>query len=108
MDTFTYNDIVFHLNDMGATWDLEREVPGAGRALVGAGLYPGASSAEAGLRARSLARSIFPVGVRIVGPDVDHGTRVGDLRLVMPDVSHPNFIRWEKDSVSLSGDTGSY
>jgi hypothetical protein len=39
------------------------------------------------------------VSVKVVGPDINHSTRVGDLKIVPPDVGHPNFVHWDKDSV---------
>jgi len=35
-----------------------------------------------------------------VGPDVNHPLTIGDLKIIGPDVAHPNFIHWNKDSVS--------
>ena len=54
--------------------------------------------------ARRLVRAIFPVGVRCVGPDVAHPLTIGDLKIVPPDVTHPNFIYWNGDSVSFPKD----
>jgi hypothetical protein len=46
-------------------------------------------------------KSVYPVGVRVVGPDVAHPNKIGDLKIVGPDVTHPNFIYWDKDSASF-------
>ena len=51
-------------------------------------------------RAMALIKTIFPVGIKSVGPDVAHPNTIGDLKIVGPDVTHPNFIYWNKDSVS--------
>ena len=48
----------------------------------------------------ALIKTIFPVGIKSVGPDVGHPNTIGDLKIVGPDVTHPNFIYWNKDSVS--------
>jgi hypothetical protein len=100
MDKFSYNDMEFAVAAAGAAWDIVRTLPGGATAVVGTGLFPGVAAADAAARARALVKSIYPVGVRIVGPDVAHPNRIGDLKIVGPDVTHPNFIYWDKDSVS--------
>lgn len=100
MDKFTYNDMEFAVAAAGTAWDIVRKLPNGSDAVVGAGLFPGAAANEASSRALTLVKTIYPVGVKIVGPDVAHGNRIGDLRIVGPDVTHPNFIYWDKDSVS--------
>ena len=97
MATFTYNDLAFTLERGDAGWDIRR-----GAALMAAGLFPGLTENEALAKAQELARTIHPVGVRSVGPDVNHPQRIGDLKIVGPDVTHPNFIRWNKDSVGAN------
>lgn len=99
MATFVYNDMSFTVQAAGAGWDILRQA-GGGQALLGAGLFPGATESEAEARARALVRTVHPVGVRCVGPDVAHPNTIGDLKIVGPDVSHPNFIHWNKDSAS--------
>ncbi|MCE1229371.1 MAG: hypothetical protein LWX11_07795 [Firmicutes bacterium] len=99
MTTFIYNDLHFKLEARDGSWDLGIERSGT-TAYAGVGLFPGASSAEAETKAKALARTIFPVGVKCVGPDVAHPNTIGDLKIVGPDVAHPNFIYWNKDSVS--------
>jgi hypothetical protein len=69
---------------------------------VGAGLFPGLSDADAEARAIALVRTVFPVGVKTVGPDVTHPNMIGDLKIVGPDVGHPNFIYWNTDSTSFA------
>jgi hypothetical protein len=101
MNSFIYNDIEFSIEPSGAAWDVLRLKPDGSRALVGSGLFEGQAAAEAEVHAQALVRSIMPVGVKIVGPDVNHPARVGDLRLVGPNVGHPNFIHWDRDSVSF-------
>lgn len=100
MKTFIYNDTEFSVTPAGTAWDVSRKDVGGKMALVGAGLYPGLAAADAEVRALALVKSIYPVGVRTVGPDVTHPNMIGDLKIVGPDVSHPNFIYWDKDSSS--------
>jgi hypothetical protein len=102
MKNFTYNDIEFSIARSGSGWDISHQLPGGNFALVGAGLFAGPSDAEAEARAGALVRTIFPVGVRTVGPDVTHPNMVGDLKIVGPDVAHPNFIYWNKDTTSFA------
>ncbi|MFA6445087.1 MAG: hypothetical protein WCV99_22360 [Sterolibacterium sp.] len=101
MKTFTYNDTEFSVEAAGKAWDIARKLPGGGTALVGAGLFTGLSAQDAETKAFSLVKSIYPVGVKSVGPDVAHPSMVGDLKIVGPNVSHPNFIYWDKDSSSF-------
>lgn len=100
MDKFTYNDMEFAVAAAGAAWDIVRKLPNGSDAVVGTGLFPQASANDAQVRALALVKSIYPVGVRIVGPDVAHPNMIGGLKIVGPDVTHPNFIYWDKDSVS--------
>jgi hypothetical protein len=100
MTTFIYNDTEFSVAPAGKAWDIARKLPDGKTALVGAGLFAGLAAADAEARARALVKSIYPVGVRTVGPDVAHPNMIGDLRIVGPDVTHPNFIYWDKDSSS--------
>jgi hypothetical protein len=65
-------------------------------------LFADLPEASAVARAQVLIRSIFPAGVRLVGPDVAHPLTVGEVKIVGPDVSHPNFIYWGKDSTSFA------
>jgi hypothetical protein len=99
MKTFTYNDMQFTLEPSGAGWDILRS-----GTIAGAGLFQGLPEAEAETRALALIKTVYPVGVRSVGPDVLHPNTVGDLKIVGPDVLHPNFIYWNKDSVSCPKD----
>jgi hypothetical protein len=100
MKPITYNDMTFTLEPREGRWDLTYTVAGGASALAGAGLFEGLNAAQAELRALSLIRTIFPVGIKCVGPDVTHPNTIGDLKIVGPDVTHPNFIYWDKDSVS--------
>ncbi|BDU77538.1 hypothetical protein [Mesoterricola sediminis] len=99
MTPFTYNDMTFSLEARDGKWDLVCTREGAAGAYAAAGLFPGAGEAEALERAQALVRTVFPVGIKCVGPDVSHPNTIGDLRIVGPDVTHPNFIYWNKDSV---------
>ncbi len=103
MDKFTYNDMEFELAASGKAWDIVRQLPGGGTALVGTGLFAGVATNDAAPRALALVKSIYPVGIKVVGPDVTHPNMIGDLKIVGPDVTHPNFIYWDKDSVSFPG-----
>jgi hypothetical protein len=64
--------------------------------------FPGAVRTLAEARAVALVRTIFPVGIRRVAPDVARPTTVGDIKIVGPDVAHPQFVGWSKDSTSLA------
>lgn len=101
MKTFTYNDTEFSVEAAGKAWDIARKLPDGNTALVGAGLFTGLSAQDAETKALSLVKSIYPVGVKSVGPDVAHPNMVGDLKIVGPNVMHPNFIYWDKDSSSF-------
>lgn len=93
-ETVVYNSMAFTLQRGAKGWDI-----GYPRGTVGTGLFEGADEASARAKARTVIRGAFPVGVKVVGPDINHSTRIGDLRLVPPDVGHPNFVHWDKDSV---------
>lgn len=93
-ETLTYNGMTFTLEKGAQGWDIVYP-----KGTVGTGLFPGAAADEARLKARAVIRGAFPVGVKVVGPDINHSTRVGDLRLVPPDAGHPNFVHWDKDGV---------
>lgn len=101
MDSFTYNDMEFTVAPSGQAWDVLRKLPNGATAVVGAGLFAAAAPGDARTRALSLVKSIYPVGLKIVGPDVMHPNMIGDLKIVGPDVAHPNFIYWDKDSASF-------
>lgn len=101
MKNFTYNDMDFSVENAQGRWDISYKKPDGTSALVGAGLFGGTAEKEAEDRARALVRSIFPVGIKIVGPDTSHPNLIGDLKIVGPDVTHPNFIYWDKDSSSF-------
>jgi hypothetical protein len=100
MQSIRYNDMQFSIESRDGRWDITYTLPNGASAFAGAGLFPGLSEAEAGTRALALIKTIFPVGIKSVGPDVNHPNTIGDLKIVGPDVTHPNFIYWNKDSVS--------
>lgn len=100
MPTFTYNNMTFTVEPRGDRWDISRALPNGSSALVGTGLFAGLPEAEAAARALGLIKTLLPVGIRSVGPDVAHPNTIGDLKIIGPDVTHPNFIYWDKDSVS--------
>jgi hypothetical protein len=105
MSSFIYNDTTFSLTPAGAAWDIHRHPGGLIKAphpaMVATGLFAGATEAEALARAQALVHRIYPVGIKLVGPDVAHPLKVGDLRIVGPNVGHPNFIHWDQDSASF-------
>ncbi|NWJ40656.1 MAG: hypothetical protein HXX12_06765 [Geothrix sp.] len=100
MYTITYNDMTFTVEPRGDRWDISYALPNGSSAIAGAGLFAGLPGNEAAARALALIKTIFPVGIKSVGPDVSHPNTIGDLKIVGPDVTHPNFIYWNKDSVS--------
>jgi hypothetical protein len=100
MQRFSYNDMQFTIEKREDRWDLTYQLPNGSSALAGTGLFAGLPESEAGTRALALIKTIFPVGIKSVGPDVTHPNTIGDLKIVGPDVTHPNFIYWNKDSVS--------
>lgn len=100
MQTIAYNDMQFTLVKRDDRWDLSYQRPDGSTALAGTGLFPGLPEGEAQARALVLIKTVFPVGIRSVGPDVNHPNTIGDLKIIGPDVTHPAFIYWNKDSVS--------
>lgn len=94
-EPFVYNGRRFTLSRSGKGWDVLVD----GKSTLGTGLFEGASEEEAWIRAKALIKDVHPVGIRLVGPDVTRSTRVGDIRLVPPNVTRPNFIHWDKDIV---------
>jgi hypothetical protein len=104
MPNITYNDMQFSVDRQGDRWDITYRLPSGASALAGAGLFAGLAESEAEARALTLIKTIFPVGIKSVGPDVTHPNTIGDLKIVGPDVTHPNFIYWNKDSVSCPKD----
>lgn len=101
MTNIIYNDMAFSIDKTGSGWDITRTLQNGDIALVGAALFAGLSDVDAEARAQALVRTIFPVGIKLVGPDVAHPNRVGDLKIVGPDVAHPNFVYWDKDTTSF-------
>lgn len=100
MKTFSYNDLAYSIEPAGNAWDIVCTRGDGKTATVAAGVFPGVAEGEVEARARALVRAINPVGIRLVGPDVGHPQKVGDIIIVGPDVGHPNFIYWNKDSAS--------
>ena len=101
MTSFIYNDTEFSVTAAGSAWDISRTDANGKTALIGTGLFAGVATADAEVRAQALVKSIVPVGVKTVGPDVTHPNMIGDLKIVGPDVTHPNFIYWDRDSTSF-------
>jgi len=99
MPSFFYNDSEFIVKPVG--WDIVRKLPNGSTVMVGTNLFAGSTAEEAEAKARSLVHSTNPVGVRSVGPDVNHPNMIGGMKIVGPDVAHPNFIYWDKDSSSF-------
>jgi hypothetical protein len=102
MKNFIYNDMEFSITKNGSGWDINRKLPNGDLAVIGAGLFKDLGEGNARTRALALVRTVFPVGIKIVGPNVSHPNMVGDLKIIGPDVSHPNFIYWNKDSTSFA------
>lgn len=102
MTRIVYNDIEFLLRPHGGAWDIERRLADGGIALLGSALFAGQSAEQAAAHAEALIRAACPVGVKLVGPDVNHPIRIGALKLVGPAVKHPNFVRWAQDSSSFA------
>lgn len=100
MTRFTYNDLEFSVEPAQSGWTILRGLAEGEPAPVGINLFAGLGATEAEAKARALVRAIYPVGVRIVGPDTSHPLRIGDLKLVGPDLGHPIFVHWDKDSAS--------
>jgi hypothetical protein len=101
MKSFTYNDMEFSVEKAQDRWDISCRKADGNTALVAAGLFAGLAEGEAEAKAKVLVRTMLPVGIRSVGPDVAHPALIGDMKLVGPDVTHPNFIYWDKDSTSF-------
>jgi hypothetical protein len=104
MTSFTYNDLAFSLTPAGDRWELTRDAAHGAQARVGTGLFPGLTADAALARAQALVQAIYPVGIKVVGPDVAHPGLVGDLKIIGPNVAHPNFINWHADSSSFHAD----
>lgn len=100
MKRFTYNDIDFSLENADGRWSISYTKPNGKQGFVGAGLFKELPESEIEAKARGLVKAIFPVGIRIVGPDTTHPNLIGDLKIIGPDVTHPNFIYWDKESSS--------
>ena len=100
MKSFTYNDMDFSVDRVQGRWDISRRTADGQSACVAAGLFADLPESEIEARARALVGTMFPVGIKLVGPDVAHANLIGDLKIVGPDVTHPNFIYWDKDSSS--------
>ena len=101
MNSFTYNDMEFSVEKAQDRWDISCKKADGNTALVAAGLFAGLAEGEAEAKAKALVRTMLPVGIRSVGPDVAHPALIGDMKLVGPDVTHPNFIYWDEDSSSF-------
>ena len=103
MKSFTYNDINFSVEKSNKGWDISYQTSAgaATPAFVGTGLFQDVPENEVEGKAKTLVKSIFPVGIKIVGPDTTHPTMIGDLKIVGPDTTHPNFIYWDKQSSSF-------
>lgn len=100
MTKFFYNDAEYTVEPSG--YDICRLMPDGSTSFVGANLFPGMTADEAEAKAKALVKSIQPVGVKVVGPDVSRPNMIGDLKIVGPDITRPNFVYWDKDSTSFS------
>lgn len=100
MTKFFYNDAEYIVEPSG--YDIRRVMPDGSHSFIGANLFPGLTAAEADAKAQALVKSIQPVGIKVVGPDVSRPNMIGDLKIIGPDISRPNFVYWDKDSTSFS------
>ena len=96
---FFYNDSEYTVEPSG--YDIRRRLPDGTTSLIGANLFAGLSVSEGEAKAQALVKSIQPVGVKVVGPDVSRPNMVGNLKIVGPDITRPNFVYWDKDSTSF-------
>ena len=101
MKRLTYNDMEFSIEEADGRWNIAFTTPDGKRSYAAAGLFEGAPESEIEALAARLIGTLFPVGIRVVGPDVAHPNLIGDLKIVGPDVAHPNFIYWDKESASF-------
>jgi len=101
MKSFTYNDMDFSVENVNGRWAISCLKPDGKAVYVGAGLFEGLLESEAEAKAKQLVKSIYPVGIKVVGPDTSHPNQIGDLKIIGPDVTHPNFIYWDKESSSF-------
>lgn len=99
MSSFTYNDMEFTVAKVGNAWDITNTTGGK-PTVVAAGLFAGLSDSDAEAKGKVLVKTIFPVGVKVVGPAVANPLTVGDIKYFPPDIAHPNFVYWDKDSSS--------
>lgn len=106
MSTFNYNDMDFSVVKSGNAHDITYKKTDGTQAFVGSNLFSGLNEKEVITKAEKLVKSIFPVGIKIVGPDTTHPNTIGDLKIVGPDVTHPNFIHWDKNSSSSPKNIG--
>ena len=102
MTKFFYNDTEYTIESSG--YDIRRVLPDGSTAVVGANLFLGLTAAEAEAKAKALVKSIQPVGIKVVGPDVTRPNMIGDLKIIGPDITRPNFVYWDKDSTSFPKD----
>ena len=100
MKSFTYNDMAFSLEQAAERWNILCQRADGKSAYVATGVFADVPENEVEARALALVKAAFPVGIKVIGPDVTHPTMIGDLKIVGPDVTHPNFIYWDKDSSS--------
>jgi len=101
MKSLRYNDIDFLIEKTEGKFNIFRVIPDGSYAIVGTGLFPGQPESQAQESAQALVKTIFPVGIKVVGPDVSHPHPIGEINIVGPDVGHPNFIYWNSDSTSF-------
>lgn len=106
MKSFNYNDMDFSVEKSTSGFNLLYKKADGTQAFVGCNLFSGMTEAEAFKKAEALARSIFPVGIKIIGPDTTRPNMIGDMKIVGPDVTHPNFIYWDKNSSSQAKNIG--
>ncbi|MGZ6987373.1 MAG: hypothetical protein ACXVH0_00260, partial [Thermoanaerobaculia bacterium] len=82
MQPIRYNDLDFTVEKADRSWDIRCTRTDGSVATAGTGLFVGLGEEEARARALVLIRTVFPVGVKSVGPDVAHPNTIGDLKIV--------------------------
>ena len=72
--------------------------------MAGAALFQGLPESEAAAQGPGPDPDRLPGGDPLGRAGCPHPNAIGDLKIVGPDVTHPNFIYWDKDSVSCPKD----
>lgn len=103
MTKFIHNDAEYVVEPLG--YNIRRVMPDGSSSYIGTNLFPGMTIEEASVKAKQVVKSVNPIGIKVVGPDVTRPNMIGDLKIIGPDISRPNFVNWEKDSISFPKST---